>query len=153
VPLIVNWPGTTPAGRVSSSLVDFSDMLPTIAAVAGIEVPADWKIDGISFASEIKGGTPSSRESIYCWYQSDGKRNSASQHVRDRDYKLYADGKFFHVPNDFNESKPIDPATLEGAARATYQRLKTELDKRVKETAAADPKIIELRKRYPDRRL
>ena len=58
VPLIVNWPGNTPEGKVSQSLVDFSDMLPTIADVAGIEVPRRWGVDGISFASEIQEAKP-----------------------------------------------------------------------------------------------
>src|SRR5262249_11220478 len=35
VPLIVNWPGTTPAGVVLKDLVDFSDMLPTFVELGG----------------------------------------------------------------------------------------------------------------------
>src|SRR5262249_44437162 len=35
VPLIANWPGTTPAGVVSKNLTDFSDLLPTFAALGG----------------------------------------------------------------------------------------------------------------------
>ena len=35
VPLIVNWPGTTPAGKVRKDLTDFTDFLPTFAELAG----------------------------------------------------------------------------------------------------------------------
>ena len=39
VPLIANWKGVAPAGRVLKDLVDFSDMLPTFAEVAGAKLP------------------------------------------------------------------------------------------------------------------
>lgn len=138
VPLIVNWPGTTPEGVVSQSLVDFSDMLPTIAEVAGIEVPADWGTDGVSFASEIKGGEKSPRDLIYCWYERDGKRDKASQHTRNQWYKLYAKGKFYNVVEDFEEKNPIDVANLDEKTRSVYLLLKQELDQRVEQTVSVD---------------
>ena len=55
VPLIANWPGTTPAGKVSNDLVDFSDFMPTFAELAGAKLPAGVTIDGRSFAPQIKG--------------------------------------------------------------------------------------------------
>ena len=39
VALIANWKGTTPAGKVCSDLVDFSDFLPTLADAAGAPLP------------------------------------------------------------------------------------------------------------------
>ena len=47
-PLIVNCPGTVPAGTVSDDLVDFSDVLPTIADITGAKLP-EVKLDGRSF--------------------------------------------------------------------------------------------------------
>jgi len=138
VPLIVNWPGTTPEGRVSRSLVDFSDMLPTSAAIAGIETPAAWKLDGVSFAAEIRGGAPSPREYIYCWYERHGVRDTASQHTRDRRFKLYADGKLYNVVDDFKEKAPLDPATLAAEELAAYRKLKAALDRHTQITAQAD---------------
>ncbi|MEM9018147.1 MAG: sulfatase-like hydrolase/transferase, partial [Verrucomicrobiota bacterium] len=113
VPLVVNWPGTTPEGLVSESLVDFSDMLPTVAEVAGIEVPKKWSIDGQSFASEIKGEGAAPREYIYCWYQRDGERGKAKEWTRDQRWKLYGDGKLFDTIADFEEKSPVDTASLE----------------------------------------
>lgn len=138
VPLIVNWPGTTPEGRVSQSLVDFSDMLPTIAEVAGIEVPDEWAIDGLSFASEIKGKGAAERDYIYCWYERDGRREKSSEHTRTQQFKLYRNGEFFDIVDDFNEKKPIDVAILEGRDLETYKMLKTALDKHMAITKELD---------------
>jgi arylsulfatase A len=55
VPCIASWPGKIPAGKVSSSLIDFSDFLPTFAAVAGAKLPAGLTVDGKSFASQLCG--------------------------------------------------------------------------------------------------
>jgi arylsulfatase A len=150
VPLIVNWPGTAAAGKISHSLVDFSDILPTIADVAGIKVPAAWEVDGVSFADEIRGGAPSPRKYIYCWYQRNGVRATASQHTRDQRYKLYATGKFYDVVADFNEQSPLDIGQLDTGARAAYDKLKTALDKHMADTVAADP--IQKAKRGGDKK-
>lgn len=139
VPLIVNWPGTTPAGQVSQSLVDFSDMLPTISEVAGIGVPEEWGVDGVSFASEIRGQSPSPREWIYCWYERDGKRNKASEHVRDQRFKLYGNGKLFDVVADFEEKSPLSLGELSEADKATFEKLDAVLQTKMKITDEADP--------------
>lgn len=39
VPLIVRWPGKTPAGTVSRQLVELTDLLATCAAIVGAELP------------------------------------------------------------------------------------------------------------------
>ena len=46
VPCIVRWPGKVPAGKVNSEICASIDMLPTIAAISGGEVPSDRIIDG-----------------------------------------------------------------------------------------------------------
>ena len=40
VPLIANWPGKVPAGKVVGDLVDSTDFFPTICAAAGVPIPA-----------------------------------------------------------------------------------------------------------------
>ena len=37
-PLIVNWPGVTPAGKVRADMVDSSDFVPTFAELAGAKL-------------------------------------------------------------------------------------------------------------------
>jgi arylsulfatase A-like enzyme len=45
-PFIIRWPGKVPAGRVSNEIVHIVDMYPTLARVAGAQVPKDRPIDG-----------------------------------------------------------------------------------------------------------
>ncbi|MDX1405875.1 MAG: sulfatase [Woeseiaceae bacterium] len=46
VPFVARWPGRLPAGRVSGELSMNIDLLPTIAALAGSDLPEDLKLDG-----------------------------------------------------------------------------------------------------------
>ncbi len=41
VPLVVNWPGTTPAGKGNKDLVDFSDFFSTFAQLGGAPLPEE----------------------------------------------------------------------------------------------------------------
>ena len=54
VPLIANWPGTTPAGSECDDLIDFTDFMPTLAELAGATLPA-VTLDGTSFAPQLRG--------------------------------------------------------------------------------------------------
>jgi len=46
VPCIMRWPGNIPAGTTSSEIASTMDMLPTLAAIVGSELPEDRVIDG-----------------------------------------------------------------------------------------------------------
>ena len=52
-PLIVSWPGRTPAGRTTDLPVAFWDFLPTAAELAGAKGPE--RLDGRSFLPTIRG--------------------------------------------------------------------------------------------------
>lgn len=65
VPFIANGPGLVqPTGRCRE-LVDLSDILPTCCEVARIDLPQDHIIDGVSFASYLKGDLTPRRDWIY----------------------------------------------------------------------------------------
>lgn len=51
VPMIASWPGTIPAERVDTSVWAMWDLFPTIAEVAGAEIPTG--LDGRSMASAL----------------------------------------------------------------------------------------------------
>lgn len=55
VPFIIRAPGKVPAGAVSGEIASTLDMLPTLAALAGAEVPADRVIDGHDIRELIHG--------------------------------------------------------------------------------------------------
>ncbi len=148
VPMIANWPGKIPAAAVSRDLVDFSDVLPTIADVAGISSQhSDWLIDGHSFWPTLQtSGGSHQRDYIYCWYHRDGIRDKAKQLVRTQYYKLYSDGTFFDTRNDLAEKKPLDVTALDGGAQSAYAKLKLKIVPHVEATAVADPIQNERRK-------
>ncbi|MGV3484118.1 MAG: sulfatase-like hydrolase/transferase [Planctomycetaceae bacterium] len=67
VPFIANGPGLVKPVGESRELVDLSDVLPTICEVAGIELPPNHVIDGVSFASYLRGESKPQREWIYSY--------------------------------------------------------------------------------------
>jgi arylsulfatase A len=67
VPFIVNGPGLVKPVGESRELVDLSDIVPTICEVAGITLPKDHIIDGVSFAPYLRGETQPLREWIYAY--------------------------------------------------------------------------------------
>ncbi len=67
VPLLVRWPdriGAARLGQNDDSLVGLTDLMPTIAEAAGVELPEQAAPDGISFLSTIVDGTTGPRKSI-----------------------------------------------------------------------------------------
>ena len=67
VPFIVNGPGLVKPTGECRELVDLSDVVPTICEVAGIQLPEDHVIDGVSFAPYLRGETTPLREWIYAY--------------------------------------------------------------------------------------
>jgi arylsulfatase A-like enzyme len=61
--MIVHWPGTVPAGKVSPHVWAGWDMFPTLAEVAGAKAPAG--IDGMSMVRALKGQPQPTHEFFY----------------------------------------------------------------------------------------
>lgn len=64
VPFIVSWPAVVPCGGECGSLVSQVDFLPTMAALVGVEAPADSFIDGKNSLAAWLGDENSSREYV-----------------------------------------------------------------------------------------
>lgn len=62
VPFIVRWPGVVPAGKVNDGLISQIDLLATIAAIVGSELPADSGEDSYNQLALIKGESLSARD-------------------------------------------------------------------------------------------
>ena len=62
VPFLMRWPGRVPAGRVSNEIVHMVDLLPTLANVAGADLPTDRVINGIDQLDFFLGADDSNRE-------------------------------------------------------------------------------------------
>ena len=66
VPGLVRWPGQIKPGTLSAELVNGTDWLPTICAMAGAPLPSDRVIDGTSLLPIFNGQTIK-REIPVCW--------------------------------------------------------------------------------------
>ncbi len=106
MPLIVKGPGMVPQGIETDALVDVTDLLPTLAELAGAKLPSQYIYDGQSFAGLLSGTTKdSSRQWIMamggqpCVYPrkvsepSEGKNKEIYRDrvLRDKSYKVYVD--------------------------------------------------------------
>ncbi len=89
VPLIANWPGKTPAGKVSEDLVDSSDFVATFAELTGGKLPAR-KFDGHSFVAQLRGETGKPRDWVF-------NQLASMWYVRDANYKLNQLGELYDM--------------------------------------------------------
>lgn len=121
VPLIASQPGRIPDSVSNQDLIDFTDFFPTLAEMAGLEIPDQAEIDGVSFAPQLMGETGNPRKSIYVWYfrngKPDGQGRSPAEFARTHRYKLYYDGNFFDVTKDPLEEIPLPPDSLNSEQR------------------------------------
>ena len=80
-----------------------SDFLPTFRELAGKSLPArdQVKIDGRSFAGVLSGRGGRSRRWAYA------ERGNRRFFVRTQSWKLYNNGKLYHIPRDINEKSPV----------------------------------------------
>lgn len=101
VPLFAYWPATILRGGVAEDLVDFSDLLPTIAEVAGAPIPGD--VDGHSFAFRLRGQRGTPREWVYV-------QVGQQYYVRTRQWKLYNDGRLMDMRDaPYREHPAVNP--------------------------------------------
>src|SRR5262249_23753229 len=116
VPLIANWKGVTPKGLVLKDLIDFSDMYPTFAEVAGAELPKQLTFDGHSYAPQLRGLPGKPREWIFVqlgnrWY------------VRSQGWKLTESGALFDMKNAPFIEEAVSADTMNLDARAGRDEL------------------------------
>jgi len=66
VPCLVRWPaGGIPAGKVCDELLSSLELLPSLAAVTGANVPEELILDGFDWWSTLRGETDSPRKEIF----------------------------------------------------------------------------------------
>ena len=84
-PCIMRWPGHIPPGSVCSELATTMDLYPTIAGLAGADIPRDRIIDGKDIWPLLSGkpGAKSPHEGFYYY------RDDRLQAVRNNRWKLH----------------------------------------------------------------
>ena len=82
VPMIIYWPDRT-SGSESKALVQNTDIYPTILEAAGIEIPGDVLLDGVSMLPIISNPDQATRDFIFA-------ENGYTRSVSDGTYKYIA---------------------------------------------------------------
>jgi len=128
VPLIVNWPGQTPAGSVSDDLVSSVDFLPTLCEAAGVK-PPQGLMDGESFLGKARGAKSGPREPLYFWYSKDGGQRRKTEFAMTQFHKLYGNGRFVDLTKDpFEEGQPLREGELTGEDHEAAKELRSVLN-------------------------
>jgi len=120
VPLIANWPGTTPAGRVNKDLIDFSDFFASCAELGGAQLPPGVTLDSRSFAAQLKGQKGSPRDWVYV--ELNGK-----SYARDARFKLTNNGALFDLSEAPYKEILVAGDTKDAAALVSRKQLQTVL--------------------------
>lgn len=121
-PLIANWPGTIQPRTLIPSLVGFADFLPTIAELTGSKVT--HATDGNSFLPLLKGDASNGRSWLFQSYSVHGASDAPFRcFARDAEWKLYADGSLYNVPNDWLEQHPVTGPEGEQARKKLQKAL------------------------------
>ena len=120
MPFIVNCPALVRGGRESDDLIDASDILPTLAELAGAKLPDGVIIDGRSFAPQLLGHMRKTPWRSWCLTQ-----YYKTRVIRDQRFKLYSTGEFFDLSEDPLEKHNLagTPALKNAETAAAYKRL------------------------------
>jgi arylsulfatase A-like enzyme len=123
-PLIIKWPGVTPAGSVSAEPVTSPDFYPTLLQMIGRPVPAGQNVDGESIVPLLKGGTLPERPLFWHYPHYSNQGGDPSGAVRLGDYKLvenYLDMsvELFCIKDDIGEKHDLSKTYPEKADEMT----------------------------------
>ena len=111
VPMFVYESGFITPG-INDDLIDFTDFLPTIAGIANVGIPNNFKtIDGVSFYPRLIGQAGEPRSSIYCYYAPQAD-DVPVEWAQDLNFKYYGDGRFYNIVSDILEQNSIPDSSL-----------------------------------------
>ena len=133
VPLVVNWPGTTPVGKTCNDLTDFSDFFATFAELGGAPLPEKVTLDSHSFAAQIKGEKGAPRE--WAYVELEGK-----SYARDTRFKLTNKGQLFDLKEAPWVEALVPEDTKDEAALASLAKLKAVLAEHPAKAASGEGK-------------
>eukprot|EP00903_Cladosiphon_okamuranus_P004065 g4063.t1 len=128
-PMIVHQPGVIPAGLRCGDLIDFSDVLPTLAEITDAALPS-VELDGRSFWAQCQGLPGNPREWIFQYFWPKDSDPTLPElgggnivWAQNKSYKLHGNGLFFDIVNDREELNPIPGEKLTDEQRAVRAML------------------------------
>lgn len=112
-PMLIKWPGVTPAGSVADVPVTSNDFYPTLLEMTGLPEMPDQHMDGMSLVPVLTGGDDLAREALYWHYPHYGNQGgSPGSAVRSGDWKLihfFEDDRveLYNLRDDISESTDL----------------------------------------------
>ena len=115
-PLIINCPHRIPGGRESDALVDMSDVFPTIAYLADVELSDDLILDGHSLGPILLGLNVDSPRRNWSFTQYHQVRV-----IRDHRFKLFSNGPLYDLSEDPLEKHDLQNTRIISEDKATSE--------------------------------
>ncbi len=101
VPTIAWMPGQIPADTQSSSITTMMDLLPTLAGLAGAQLPKDRQLDGIDVWPVLSGSGSETPRTVFHYF-----RGLELEAVRQGNWKLHlAKKELYDLGSDIAEAK------------------------------------------------
>lgn len=103
VPFIARWPGKLPAGKVTDEFLTALELVPTLLAATGAQVPEGMRLDGFNMLPVLQGQSPSPRKEMY-WQRRGDKA------VRFENWKWLKSAKgsgLFDLSTDVGETRDM----------------------------------------------
>lgn len=113
VPFLVRWPGVLSPGSVSDQPVCSIDVFPTIMEAAGVDLPGDREIDGLSLVNHLKsaGETSLDRDELIWHFPHYRHKPGPYSIIRKGDWKLihFYEGiqELYNLKDDLSEEKNL----------------------------------------------
>ena len=133
VPFVFHWPGVTKDGAVNNSIVQSTDLFPTLVEIAGGDVSTYQNLDGISLVKTIRENSELMRPEPIVGYRA---YEDLYASVRESDWKLlaYRSGKLklYNIAedegekNDLAKTNPKTVAALKDFLAGWERRMKVE---------------------------
>jgi arylsulfatase A-like enzyme len=118
IPAIISWPGHIQGDRLSKEILISTDLYPTLAEVAGLEI--EHSIEGISLLEHLLSGGDVDRETLY-WHYPHYHIGMPGGVIREGNYKLieyFENGELelYDLSKDLSESTNLAEELPEKAA-------------------------------------
>lgn len=139
-PFYIKVPGVTKAGSRSAVPVSGIDWYPTLLELAGVPIPGEQEVDGVSLVPLLKGGSLSDRPLFWHYPHYGNQGGEPSSIIAENDWKLifyHEDGRneLYHLGND-----AIEQRDLAEALPKQVKKMRSALDAWLKATDAKFPK-------------
>jgi arylsulfatase A-like enzyme len=119
IPAIAWWLGRIEAGTVVDDLTAGMDLLPTIAQIAGIAIPEDRKLDGVSLKALLLDQEPLPKRQFFVGYEARGTA------MRDGNWKFITSKwhgwELYDLSNDIGETHNLADEMPEKAAEMNIE--------------------------------